>query len=857
MLSLGRLAPGQQQYYLETVARGAEEYYTGAKEAPGQWTGLSAARLRLVGEVDADALRLVLESRDPTTGERLTRAQGAPKIPGFDATFCAPKSVSLLFALGEAEASNEVRNAHDTAVDAALRALEAEAARARRGRGGTERHVAEGFVSAAFRHRTSRAGDPHLHTHVLVANLVWCPDDGRWSALDARPLYGWAKTVGYLYEAQLRAELTRRLGLGWTPVTNGIADIDGVPTPVLRAFSRRRHEIEMHMEERGESGARAAQRATYATRGRKRDVPTESLLPEWRARADALGLDDTALAALLHGHGRTAVPVPGTPEADAFFVQLASPTGLTTRAASFGRREVLQAIAARLPAGGTIDQIVGLADAFLAAEYVIPLDTSTGLRTSDVIRRADGRVVAVHVDEQRWTTPEMLATERAVINMALDRQHDHVAVAHPLHVDAALAARPSLSDEQVRMVRQLTTSGAGVDAVEGVAGSGKTHALAAAHDAWHASGHRVIGCALAARAAAQLEQDTAIPSMTLDRLLHQLERGAVVLDRATVVVVDEAAMVGTRKLGQLFDHADRADAKVVLVGDHHQLPEIDAGGAFAGIHRRVHGPLLVENRRQIETWEREALAQLRDGDATTAFAAYERHGRVVHHDDPDQLRERLVDDWWAAHAHGAHALMIASRNDDVDDLNRRARARRVVAGQLGAYDLVVHGRGFAIGDEIVTTRNDYSVGVLNGTRGVITDIDYNYGELRIHTDGRNVVLPRSYVTAGHVTHAYALTFHKAQGLTVRDAFVLADDTLDRERAYTGMSRGTHTNLLYITDSPDERAEEHHAPEPANDAVARARRQLGRTIAQSMAIDHLEPHRAPVREGPDLGPDLGP
>jgi ATP-dependent exoDNAse (exonuclease V) alpha subunit len=626
---------------------------------------------------------------------------------------------------------------------------------------------------------------------------------------------------------------------------------------VLRAFSRRRHEIEMHMEERGESGPRAAQRATYATRGRKHDLPTESLLPEWRTRADALGLDAAALAALLDGHGRVVVPAPGTPAAGALFVQLASPIGLTAHAASFGRREVLQAIAARLPAGGTIDQIVELTDAFLVSEHVIPLAAPTGLRTSDVLRRADGRVVAVHVDEQRWTTPEMLATERAVITTALDREHDGVGIARRDHIEAALSERPSLSDEQVCMVCQVTASGAGVDAVEGVAGSGKTYALAAARDAWHASGHQVIGCALAARAAAQLEQDTAIPSVTLDRVLRQLDRGALALDRGTVVVVDEAAMVGTRKLAELLEHADRADAKVVLVGDHHQLPEIDAGGAFAGIHARLDGARLVDNRRQIETWERDALAQLRDGDGTAAFAMYEQHGRVVHLDDSEQLRERLVDDWWAARSSGSHALMIASRNDDIDDLNRRARARLIRAGRLGPSDLVVRGRGFAIGDEVVTTRNDYRLGILNGTRGVVTDIDHNYGELRINADGRDVVLPPSYVAAGHVTHAYAVTFHKAQGLTVRDAFVLVDDSLDRERAYTGMSRGTHTNRLYITDAPDQRAEERHAPESANDAVARARRQLGKTLAQSMAIDQLGPHPAPFPRGPDLGPDLGP
>jgi ATP-dependent exoDNAse (exonuclease V) alpha subunit len=183
-------------------------------------------------------------------------------------------------------------------------------------------------------------------------------------------------------------------------------------------------------------------------------------------------------------------------------------------------------------------------------------------------------------------------------------------------------------------------------------------------------------------------------------------------------------------------------------------------------------------------------------------------------------------------------------------------ARLVASGRLGPYDLVVRGRGFAIGDEILATHNNYRVGVLNGTRGIITDIDHNDGELRINADGREVVLPRGYVAAGHVTHACSVTFHKAQGLTVGEAFVLADDTLDRERAYTGMSRGTHSNQLYITDPPDERADERHAPEPANDAVARARRQLGRTLAQSMAIDQLDPHPAPVPEPPGLGPDLG-
>jgi len=284
VLSLGKLAPGQQQYYLDTVARGAEEYYTGAKEAPGQWVGSAAPRLWLAGKVDAEALGRILEHVDPTGVYRLTAAHSVPTVAGFDVTFCAPKSVSLLFALGSPEVSNEVRNAADAAVGASLRVLEQAACRVRRGKGGHTVLDADGFVAAAFRHRTSRAGDPHLHTHVVIANLAHAPTDDRWTALDGRPLYSWLSPVGHLYEAQLRWELTRRVGVEWGPVRNGIADIAGIPKLVLREFSTRRREIEAHLDEHGQSSARAAQFATYATRNPKDDqLDAEGLLPGWRA----------------------------------------------------------------------------------------------------------------------------------------------------------------------------------------------------------------------------------------------------------------------------------------------------------------------------------------------------------------------------------------------------------------------------------------------------------------------------------------------------------------------------------------------------------------------------------------------
>jgi conjugative relaxase-like TrwC/TraI family protein len=227
VLNIGRLAAGGEGYYLEAVASGVEDYYTGSGEAPGFWLTEAAAGLGLTGRVTPEDLRHVLAARHPRTGADLPRT-ARRRVPGFDLAFRAPKSVSLLYGLGDEATAAVVRDAHDQAVAAALGYLQRQAGFARRGRNGAERVPIDGLVAAAFRHRTSRAGDPLLHTHVLVSNLGRCPD-GQWRTLDARLLYSHAKTAGYLYQAALRDQLSRRLGVAWTPVRNGTAEVAGVP----------------------------------------------------------------------------------------------------------------------------------------------------------------------------------------------------------------------------------------------------------------------------------------------------------------------------------------------------------------------------------------------------------------------------------------------------------------------------------------------------------------------------------------------------------------------------------------------------------------------------------------------------
>ncbi len=852
MLSVGVLKPGRQEYYLSTVASGLEDYYAGAGEAPGQWVGAASARLGLEGQVDGVELGAVLASLDPASGERLTRAQGAPKVPGFDATFNAPKSVSLLFALGSPEVSNEVRNAHDAAVASSLAFLESVGSRARRGKGGLTQVDGDGFVAAAFRHRTSREGDPHLHTHVVIANLVHSPDDGRWSALDARPLLGWAKTAGYLYEAELRWQLSRRLGVEWGPVRKGIADVEGIPQAAIREFSRRRQQIEDHLDERGLTTAKAAQVAAYATRKAKdMTVPAEGLVESWRRRAEGVGVDADVSASVCDVRTRWRVTQPA---AERLFGEMASPTGLTEKRSTFGRRDVIQALCQNLPAGAPLDEVLAMAERFLVSEHVVALG-DTG---HQVMHRADGTVAPAKVDDARFTTPEMVATEQRLVAVTTRRQHERTGVAQRGHIDAAIAARPTLSGEQAAMVRRLCAGGAGVEIVEGVAGAGKTYGLAAAHDAWLASGYRVVGCALAARAARELQAGTGIASSTLDRVLFELDRpGINGLTSSQVVVVDEAAMVGTRKLLRLLDHAERAGAKVVLVGDPRQLPEIDAGGAFAGLARRLEPATLVENRRQSEPWERAALARLRAGDTDRALDAYQAHGRIHHAADADGAKDRLVDDWHAARADGEQPVILAATRQQVADLNRRARQHLQQRGEVGPDVLARGDVRFAIGDEVLALRNDYRLGVLNGTRGTLTGIDRDHHIVHVAVpDGERLLLPYGYLAAGHLTHAYALTIHKAQGMTTGRTLVLADDALTRELAYVALSRGRGRNDLYLA-VDDPRAAERHHPEAVREpdhAVRDAVRQSG---AKTMAVDHgrersaTPPELPPERVAADL------
>lgn len=778
MLSIGRLSgPDSERYYLDKVAKGREDYYAGRGEMPGRWAGSGVDLLMETdNEVSGEQFAAILQGKSPATGEPLGHASER-SVHGFDVTFRAPKSVSLLFGVGEPGVAAAAREAHELAVDEALGYLEREACWTRRGKGGKEHLRGDGFVAAAFRHRTSRAGDPMLHTHVVIANMTRA--ESKWTALDARHLYRHAKTAGYLYQAALRLQLTQTLGVDWELVRNGTADIVGVPRTVIEHFSQRRAEILEYMAERGEHSAKAAQVATLQTRQPKQDdIPIDRLRADWRARAVEHGFGPTELNGLL---GRAERFPPDTIERARLCTDTPLPE-LTEASSTFDRRDVLQAWAERHRAGARVADMETTADEWLETSHATPVEL-------------DHRP---HMP-RRYSTPEILHLEAKLVETSRGVRASGAGQVTDADVAVSLCARPELGAEQADMVRALTTSGDGVQVIRAAAGTGKTYALDAAREIWERADYQVVGCALSARAAVELQDQTGIPSTTIAKVRQDLRHGHMMSDRA-VLIVDEAGMAGTRALAELADSARQTNTKLVLCGDDRQLPEIEAGGALRGLARRLGAIELREVRRQRHDWDREALDALREGKLELWADAYREHDRIVAGTDAATTRGQLVSDWHGAtQIHpGEDIIMLAHRRADVAELNQRARARLRAAGQLGETELHAAGRAFAVGDRIVTCRNDRTNDITNGTRGTVSALNAETQELVVRFDsGNEQTLPTGYVEDGHLEHAYAMTAHRAQGATVDRAFVLGSDDLYREWGYTALSRHREEARFYV------------------------------------------------------------
>jgi conjugative relaxase-like TrwC/TraI family protein len=845
VLSVAKLTVGQEAYYEQQVAGGLDDYYAGRGESPGIWAGRGAELLGLAGVVEDGDLGTLLRGLDPASGTRLRtpvrersitvrvldsesgewreeQKRLAP-VSGFDLVFSCPKSVSVVHALTDDEGvRREISEAHEASWQAALGYLEREACVVRRGRGGTSREHGEGFVAAAFRHRTSRAQDPHLHTHVIVANFARSAD-GEWRALDGEAiLRTYRLAAGYLYEANLRHELTRRLGVGWTEPFKGMAELESVPEEAVRAFSTRRQSLLEHMEARGTEGFAASRVAALATREAKEQVDLPQLRAEWESRAAEHGLGRRELRALA-GQPHLAPPAIDLAEAGE---QLLGRDGLTAKQTTFTMPELVRAVAGGARSGATAVDVLDAAD---------KLATFPGVELVDA-ERAPGRPA-------RFTTRELLEVEREALEIALAGRD--VDAPHAAPGRALIEERARLTDEQRALVREACMSRDRVVCAVGVAGSGKTTALRVLDTAYRQAGVPVLGAAPSGRAADELTTATGIRSTTMHRLLldAQHEGG---LPQGCVLVVDEAGMAETRVLTPLLRLVDDAGGKAILVGDPGQLPAVGAGGLFPALCDRLGAIGLSENQRQHDPVERDALAHLRSGDPEPYLAHAASGGRLHLEGDATSAKSRLLEDWWQAAEHDlGGTVMLAYRRDDVRELNDAARALMLRAGRLGPEAVQFGRREFRVGDRAICGQNDTRCNVRNGTRGTVVDLELESQTLILETDAGTLRRLNAEYAAGHVTHAYALTGHAAQGATVDGAYVLLrDEGALREWGYVACSRARTETRLYGTGESLER-EQHQSLLTPRDPTARLASALERSGGQQLASVQTQPDTSEV------------
>jgi conjugative relaxase-like TrwC/TraI family protein len=844
---IAKLSMGREEYYTRELATDHEQYLSGHGESPGRWYGAGATTLGLQGEASAAGFQAMFEGRDPTTGELLGRPHGRNAVPAFDVVLRPTKSVSVLYGLGDPATGRAVLQAHHAGLAEAAGYLD-EHLGARRGHGGVQHVSGQGVLAVGFDHRTSREGDPLLHTHLVTANRVQGPD-GRWTALDGRDLYRHRLAADAIYRATYQRELSRTLGVEWTTAdTHGNRELAGMPKELIRGFSKRTGQIDAELDRLAVDGRERTPRlvkwTVQATRKPKEHETPDTLYDRWRYEAAERGHDPDILVRRLTG--RTANRVQDRTVSEAatgrLFDRLGGPDGLTATASTFSRPDVLVALGAGL-AGAGRTELEELADRFLAERAV-----------SVVADRA--------LEERRWSTPELLAVEQRLVESATGRTGRETARVSHQAVGEALAAHPTAGTDQQAMVRDLCQGGQGVAVVVGRAGTGKTFALGMARHAWQLDGYRLLAAAPTGIATLSLQGEGFEDVATCDRLLGDLDKGQEQLDARTVLVVDEAGMLGSRKLTRLLEHAQQAQAKVVLVGDDRQLAPIDAGGGFRALRLRLGASELTENRRQQQAWEREALELVRSGLVEEAVAAYQAHDRVVTADSKPAATLALLQDWWAAYQDAERdptheILVLAARRAEVDRLNTACQELLAARGRLGDQRLQVEDRQLAVGDRVVCGHNAIGeLGVANGSRGTVTAVDPDAQTLTIRLDGkdgREVVLPRSYLDGRgrgernrRVDLAYATTGHRAQGLTRGRALVRLTGSEDVNWLYVQLSRARQDTRLYAVVGPEPQgAGELDLPDREQpDGYLQLAQVLARAGGQTLAID--------TRSSPDLG-----
>ncbi|KAB7743103.1 relaxase domain-containing protein [Nostocoides sp. F2B08] len=768
-------------------------------------------------------------------------------VAGYDFTFSVPKSLSALWGIADIGTQALIVEAHHQAVAEVLEFMEHEVATTRRGVNAGDGAVAQadivGVAATAYDHWDSRLGDPQLHTHVVISNKVKTVDDGRWRSLDGRPMHAAVVAISEHYNAVLADRITRLFGIEWEQRDRGedrnpAWELAAVPELLVREFSSRSRHIDAEKDRlidqyaatHGQRPSRTKvielrARATLATRPEKVIRPFAQLSEDWRARAGSV----LGTGALEWARVVTARPVARpTLRADDIPLDVIGEVGASVVEAVGEKRSTwrhwnLWAEASRQTMGWRFasieDREAVTATIVNAAKQRSLTLTPPELATSpEVFRRPDGTTTFRPRHSVVFTSTMLLDAEDRLLARSRDLTAPDVSLAV---IEQATTKEHLLSAEQADTLARIAVSGRQVDLLIGPAGAGKTTAMHALKTAWTSTHGKdsVVGLAPSAVAAQVLAEDLGIGCENTAKWLHEYDRRRAQFRAGQLVIIDEATLAGTLTLDRLTALAAEAGAKVLLVGDWAQLQSVDAGGAFTLLaSARPDTPELSEVHRFTHEWEKTASLSLRFG-RTEVIGTYLAKDRV-REGSTDEMMDAAYLAWAADVQGGRSSILVAEASETVHYLNRRARADRIIADPVGDIEVsLADGTQASEGDLIITRRNDRRLRTLragwvrNGERWTVTQV-HEDGSMQVQRTGvdvgGSVILPAAYV-AEHVDLGYAVTAHRAQGITVDTSHVVVSRGTTRENFYVSMTRGRESNTAYVAlDTPDDG---HTPPEP--------------------------------------------
>lgn len=703
-------------------------------EPPGRWFGQGAAKLGLEGIVREEPYRRVFRGYHPVTNEPLVQNAGAAdRRPGWEACFSPPKDFSVLWSQAPPEIRRRLEELNWQAAEAALRYIEQRRAFSRAGKAGWQ-SIPVGLVIAMFEHASSRAEDPDLHIHAQLLNLG-IDEAGQSRAIDPLPIFKNQQLLGALYRATLAASLRAEFGIVAEQHGRSFR-IQGVPQDLVRQHSKRRQQILDRLAERGERGGKAAARAALETRAKKDPlVSRDELILRWRETNSAAGFNDATVSRLLR-HG------PRKPATTVRKVIREAVRDMTRRKNHFTEQELL------------LQALWGLPKHGLDPAAVVPAIRQHLEQSSQIVPlgAADG--------QDRYTTKTMLREEERML-AALERLAKRPGLTvSDRSLRWELQKRPTMRQEQADFVRHLTQANQAFRIGLGFAGTGKTYALKTAVDAWKRQGYRVLAAAPTGQAARVLGREIGVECTTLTRLLgdfrlpfsaalshhaKQLARAArgkttrrfrqprpAKITPKTVVLVDEAGMIGTRHMRMIAELVEGNGGTLCVVGDPAQLPAVETTSPLQSLTFRYGAARLTEIQRQKEAWAREAAQKFAGGEPGTAMAIFAKKHRVTVRDNLEEAVKQACLDWTAEGLHTPHrALILGNTNELVETANRLCQEHRLRAGCIdssssvrvtdeqddGCLESAVH-----VGDRVLFTRNSPRDGVENGSLGTVLAI---------------------------------------------------------------------------------------------------------------------------------------